>query len=239
LTNGTFRVYFLVTSAKEAQMGCIFGPIFGIIKTILAIIGLITVIVGVVIGLFVWQMTKPPAIEGEMHPVEYSQEAAESFNSKWDEFIEATPGEPVVMQLTEQEVSSKAQDMVDSLGVPMDVERVWVNFEPGSVRCWISIKGKLGPLTLYAAARGEVDIYERADGKTVLWYRIDPDGLSLPSWFRDFIQDKIEGALDIENLMEGEYELPEDMEISLTDLSVEEVSGEYVLQVEGLVLEQG
>jgi hypothetical protein len=214
-------------------MGCILGPIFGIIKTILAIIGLLTVIIGVIVGVCVWQLTKPPAIDGEMRQVEYSTEASESFDEKWEDFI---AGDTAVFALTEEEVSSKAQDMVDQLGVPLDVERIWVNFEPGSVKCWISIKGKIGPLTLYAAAKGEVAIEEKG-GKRVLWYKVDE--LNLPSWFNDFIEDKVEGALDIEDLKEGTYELPEDMEIDLTNISVEEIAGEYMLMIEGLSIETG
>jgi hypothetical protein len=214
-------------------MGCILGPIFGIIRTILAIIGLLTVIIGVIVGVCVWQLTKPPAIDGEMRQVEYSTEASESFDEKWEDFI---AGDTAVFALTEEEVSSKAQDMVDELGIPLDVERIWVNFEPGSVKCWISIKGKIGPLTLYAAAKGEVEIREEGD-KTFLWYRVDE--LNLPSWFNDFIEDKVEGALDIEDLREGTYELPEDMEIDLTNIRVEEIAGEYMLMIEGLSIETG
>jgi len=215
-------------------MGCLLGPIFGIIRTILTIIGLITVIVGVVIGLLVWQLTKPPGMVDDMRPVEVTSEAADRFDSKWEAFIAQIPGVNAILEFTEDEVSSKAMEAVDELGIPLDVETVMVNFEPGSVKVSLYIKGKILGLTLHLAAVGEVELREEG-GRTVLWYRIDD--LSLPSQVKDFIEDKIEGALDIDNLKEGTYELPEDLEVDLMDIEVVEEGGEYILRISGLVLE--
>ena len=202
-------------------MGVI-GFLFRLIRNILAIIGLCTVIVAIVIGALIWSFTQPSAIEGTMHEVEYDGDASTYFDSEWDRLLESGG----VVEITEEMISSKITDAIGELGIPMNVKHVWVNFYEGSTGIKVAIVGNLFGLEMHVAAQAVVDIVTE-NGTRILKYTIID--YSLPEQVKNIIEDNIEDRFDIAFTtgVEREWEIPENWDIELTSIALEELVGEY------------
>jgi len=199
-------------------------------KVSLMIIGAMTVVVclvgGILAGTFICQLTNSTEIEGEMHEVDVSEEYAESFDEKWDDFTNDEEEGAKTLCVTEEEVSSKLIEMVseykDEIPVPMDIKDVSVNFEPGStsaaigsdpngIRARVAITAKAFGLTFHLAGKGIINIVER-DGKQFLCYDIERiDFGHAPGQLREMVEDAIEEQSD-------EFEIPDDVNIGNLEL---------------------
>ena len=182
-------------------MGCLLKPIIGIIKTILMIIGLITLIVAIVIGVAFWQLTKTPALEGEMHPVHATAADAAQFDQKVDdlkmELLDPTipPGTPVILQLTEEMVTGKIMESIEDVDIPLDVSDVWVNFvvdeETGANKVQILGKVNVG-LSLTAGIVMEIEIDSSSgEPKVILDEVAIGSGFGIPQAAKDQIANLI------------------------------------------------
>jgi len=211
------------------------GFIFRLIRNILAIIGLITVIVAIVIGvvayMFIHSLGSPSEIENSMRSVEITDEAADSFDLKWDNFTSVS-GAVQTLKLTEAEVSSKAYKIVDELNIPLEVDKVWVNFDPGSVHAKVAIIGNIFGISIHVAAEGEFQIVEEEDGTKVLQLKIVD--YSLPERVKNLIEDNISERFDFafEPGVWQDYELPDDWDLDISDISVQKVGEEYQLWID-------
>ncbi|MDY6833817.1 MAG: hypothetical protein SVY53_03335 [Chloroflexota bacterium] len=109
------------------------------IKVSLMVIGAMTVLCVALLLVGFYMLTRPSGMMAEMEHVEVSQEAAESFDQKFEELEveldEAEPGEEVSIALTQEEVTSKMDEMIDEAGLPMDIDNLVVNFKDDEI--WV------------------------------------------------------------------------------------------------------
>jgi len=212
-------------------MGCLLKPVFNIIKLILMIIGLITVIAAIVIGVAVWQLTKTPSIEAEMHPVEATVEDGYLFNQKLQDIEDKIlsgqilPGEAVEVRLSEREVAGKIELAIEESageGFGLNVEDVWVNFrvdpETGAKQALILAKVKMG-LTLKAGVVFELDIQGGEPSLTVDEIAVG-SGWLLPQSAKDQIAKVIPSDDALKNAFKA---LP----VSWSNLSIDETAQPY------------
>ncbi len=180
-------------------MGCLLKPIIGIIKWILMIIGLITLIVAIVIGVAVWQLTKTPALEGEMHPVSYTAADAVAFDAAVEDLEDwlADPLIPVgtstTLRLTEKMVTAKVVEAIEDAGIQLDLSDIWVNLtvnEEGDQVIQLLGKFDLGFITLTAGL--ELEMYvENGEPKITLSEVALGSGFGIPDQIKDVIADAI------------------------------------------------
>ena len=184
---------------KIPGLGIVTKPlsiVWKMIQITLMIIGGITVILALVGAIFVWNLTRPTGIEAEMHPVEISEEHAESFDAKWDDFIDSGgSGTPQTLVLTEEEVSSKLTELADEhkddYGVPLEVDNVSVNFEPGSVKMKVAVVGNFMGFPVHLAGKGEIE-FRTENGVDMFFYEIEQIDLGhAPSQLKQLVEDAI------------------------------------------------
>lgn len=185
-------------------MGCIWGFIKGILMTI----GAITLVIAILIGVFVWQLTQPSGLEAQMHPVLATETAAASFDTKVGELelqlTNATSGDPVMLCLTEEEVTSK---IVYELGnAPVDVKEVWVNFTDGKVQ----VVGKVDVgVELSAGIEIEITVNEDGDPTITFTEIAIGGGFGIPQQAKDAIANAIPSDEALTNMLK---DLPVDIE---------------------------
>jgi hypothetical protein len=189
-----------------------------IIQVALMVIGAITVVLAIIVGVFIWNFTRPTAIEAEMHNVEMTHVHASSFNEKWDALTTLTNEETTEVILSEEEISSKLtyeiDEYKDELGLPFDVEKVWINLVPGSMHLKVAIVGNVFDMTVHLAGKGWVEFTEE-DGKDMFYYKIEELDLGhAPAQLQQLIED------NIGDRMEGSYEVPGDWGVDLADVEL-------------------
>lgn len=197
-----------------------FGCLWKIIRTVLMIIGAITVIMAIVVGVFLWNFSRPTALEKEMHAVAYSEEAVQSFDNKWDDLEH---GHITELILSEEEISSKLMDEIGEAGLPINVKDVWVNFvedDTDGAKMMVAIVGNILGINVHIAGEGTASI---AEGENGLHYEItDYDLGRAPESIKNIIKDNI-GAE-----MEGTWKAPDDFPLEFASISVSD--GNLVVQ---------
>jgi len=215
----------------------VFRTTLNIIKISLMIIGAMTVVACIAIGVLLWNFTRPTEIESRMHPVDITEEAVTSFDAKWDDFIEGIGDDEsgeIAVAVTEEEISSKLTQEIanykDEIGVPMDVEKVVVNFEPGSIHIIAAIEGTMMGLPVHVAAEGIIELREE-NGKKFLYYNIIEYNLGRgPSQLKDLAESAIGDN------MEDTLEIPEEWDVQLMNIELEQVGDAYQLLINAAVL---
>lgn len=203
-------------------MGCILKPIISIIKWVLMIIGLITVIIAIIIGVCFWQLTKTPALEGEMHPVVYSSADAVAFDRAVDD-LEDWLRDPIVpvgtsttLEISEEMASAKIAEAIEEADIPIDIEDVRINFavdEKGNEVVQLLGKVDAGFATLTAGV--ELEMYvENGEPKITLSEVAIGSGFGIPGKAKDLIADAIPSE-------EALTEMIEDLPIRLSDIRIE------------------
>jgi len=218
------------------------GAIWSLIKGCLMFIGAVVVILAIVVGVLVWNFTQPTELQKEMRPVEITQQAAEELEQKVETFVAdltdpANVGTEVAITITEEELSSAANQMLDEykdeMGLPLDIEEIQINFIPGSVHLVIAIKGNIFGLNVNLAAKGWVDLREEGDS-LMLYYKIEELDLGrAPSQLKQLVQD------NIGDRMEGSQEMPADFNLDLEDFDLVAMGDKYALQIKGKVSATG
>ena len=196
-------------------MGCIWR----VIRTILVIIGAITVIIAIIIGVGFYLLTRPSALEKEMTPIELTPAEATAAVKRFDTKIDTLEaqlealksGDPIPpLTLTQEEVTAKIADEIEKADIPVNVERIWVNFKDDKVLLLGTVN--VG-VDVSAGVVAGMEITEEGEPKVVL-DKIDiGGGVPVPKAAKDQIAAAIPSE---EALTEMIRELP----IKITDIDI-------------------
>ncbi len=204
-------------------MGCLLKPIFNIIKWILMIIGLITVILAIIIGVAFWQLTKSPALEGEMHEVFYTSADAVAFDRAVDDLEDwlldptVLVGTSTTLEISEKMASAKIARAIEEADIPIDIEDVRINFakdEEGNEVIQLLGKVDVGIATLTAGVELEIYADEYGNPKITLSEVAIGSGFGIPGQVKDLIADAIPSE-------EALTEMIEDLPIDITDIRIQ------------------
>jgi len=205
-------------------MGCLLGPIFGFIKNLFAIIGFIAVIIVLVLGVCVWQLTKPPALEGSMHEVVYSQADAVAFDNavmeleEWLLDPDIQPGESKTLTLSEAMVTAKIAEVIDSGDMPFEIKDIKVNFgEDGKIYVLGSVEAGL---SLAAGLELTLSV-EDGTPKIVLDEISIGQGFGVP----DMLKEQIADAIPSEEAL---TEMLNDLPFDITSLQTDATNGNLI-----------
>lgn len=201
------------------------GCIFGWVRNILAVVGLITVIIVIILAVAFWQLTKSPALEGEMRPIELTStqvsKYADDFEDQVDELeadlLLATVGEEVEVTFTEEMATAKLIEEIEAQDLPFDVDSFWLNFEEDEEgNDVIRLLGKVdtGFATLTAGIEMEMEIVNGEPELTMSELAIG-SGFLIPDQAKDIIADAIPTEEALTDMIKG---LP----IDLTDIDIED-----------------
>lgn len=204
-------------------MGCLLKPIIGIIKWILMIIGLITLIVAIIIGVAFWQLTKTPALEGEMHEVFHTSADAAAFDREVQDLEDwllnpATPvGASTTLEITEAMATAKIAEAIKDADIPVDVSDVWLNFavdkEGNEV---VQLLGKVDVGIAKLTAGLEMEIYADANGdpKITLSEVAIGSGFGIPGQAKKLIANAIPSEKALTDMIK-------DLPIDVSDIRIQ------------------
>jgi len=204
-------------------MGCLLKPIFNIIKWILMIIGLITVILAIIIGVAFWQLTKTPALEGEMHEVFYTSADAAAFDREVQELEDwlldptVPVGASITLEITEEMATAKIAKAIEEADIPIDVSDVWLNFavdEEGNEVVQLLGKVDVGIATLTAGLEMEIYADVNGDPKITLSEVAIGSGFGIPGKVKHLIADAIPSE-------EALTDMIKDLPIDLSDIRIQ------------------
>jgi len=107
------------------------------IQTFFLFLGSVFALLLIIVGVGGYLVTGPAPIGAEAAPVPVSDEAAESFDQKVEDFeqeiAQAYPGEEVALVITEEEATSKLAELAAAEQLPLEMNRVKINFNEGMV----------------------------------------------------------------------------------------------------------
>lgn len=204
-------------------MGCLLKPIIGIIKWILMIIGLITVIIAIIIGVAFWQLTKTPALEGEMHEVFYTSADAVAFDRAVDDLEDwlldptVAVGTSTSLTITDKMATAKISEAIEDADIPVDISGIWLNFavdEEGNEVVRLLGKVDVGIATLTAGVEMEIYADVNGDPKITLSEVAIGSGFGIPGQVKDLIADAIPSE-------EALTEMIKDLPINITDIRIQ------------------
>lgn len=199
--------------------------LFGIIRNILAIIGLITLIIAFILVIAFWQLTKAPALEGEMTPIEFTsasqQESyANSFDNKIDvlesELDDKDSGDVVSITFTQEEATAKILQEIYNSDIPVEISDIWVNFatnDDGEEVIQLLGKVDIGFATVTAGVEMEIEIDSNGDPKITYSDVAIGSGFGIPQQAKDLIADAIPSE-------EALTDMIKDLPIALTDIDI-------------------
>jgi len=107
-----------------------------IVRTVFLALGAIFALVLISVGIFSYLITGPaPTYQG--HPVQVSDEAAASLDSKIEAFRQAidqaSPGDVVTLLVTQEEATSKLNQLAEDGELPLEMKHVQIHFSDGTV----------------------------------------------------------------------------------------------------------
>ncbi len=192
-------------------MGCIWKAI----RTFLMVVGAITVVIVIILGVGLYMLTQPSGLEGEMHEVVATPAAAQRFDQKIDnleaDLLLLAAGAPVSLALTEEEVTSKIAQELETADIPVEVEDIWVNFEDTKVM----ILGKVNVgITLSAGLELEMEV-ENGEPKIIISEVAIGRGFGIPEAAKEQIANAIPSAEALTKMLE-------DLPIKIKDIRIED-----------------
>jgi len=169
--------------------------IFGIV--IGSIIGLV-IIVGVIFWIL---LSRPSGIASKVTPVPSNSQAAQSLDTKWNNFADAVvqspPGTPHTLTLTQEEVNSKVNEELKTLVLPagLGVSNVNVNLTNGKILLSADVT-----YSVFSGNAGMEATVETNNGQaSISVTNIDMGALPIPQ----SVKDQLKGLIPEDILMQG------------------------------------
>ncbi|MBI2853784.1 MAG: hypothetical protein HYX87_02550 [Chloroflexi bacterium] len=109
------------------------------LKIVGIVVGSIIVLVLIIAGVSLLLLRSSPTLAREVTPVATNSQAAQQFDTKWDQFRKTastvSPGTPVSLVLTQEEVNSKIAEELAATNLPdnIDVKNVNINLKDGGI----------------------------------------------------------------------------------------------------------
>lgn len=169
--------------------------IFGIV--IGSIIGLV-----IIVGLVAWiLLSRSSGIAAKVTPVPSNSQAAQSFDTKWDNFsntvAQSPKGTTLTLTLTQEEVNSEVNEELKTLVLPvgLDVSNVNVNLTDGKILLSADVK-----YSVFSGNAGMEATVETNNGQASIDVtNIDMGALPIPQ----SVKDQLKGLIPEDILTQG------------------------------------
>lgn len=174
------------------------------LKIIGIVIGSIILLVVIVVGVFWILMSRPSKIAKSVTPVVSSSEAAQSLDTKWNDFntqVAAAPADTAItVTLTQEEVDSKVNEALKTTTLPagLTVNNLNVNLQDGKILLSADVN-----YSVFSGNAGLEATVQIVDGQpTIDVSSVDMGALPIPQSLKDQLKDLIpsNGLINISSL---------------------------------------